>query len=208
MPESALPDDVRSAVRRMDGTEAVLIGQTSGLPLGGRLDDPAALLPIGQDGWLAGVFLRRWPDTATAVRGIRDAVLDAVLDHADDVCRTLKPGSALARALGTSLPIAQGPMTRVSDEAGFAAAVAAEGGLPFIALALATAQQSHRMLTEAAAALGDRPWGVGVLGFAPEELRAAQIEVIREIGPPCAIIAGGRPAQARSLERGRIPAPA
>src|SRR5688500_14568852 len=112
----------------------------------------------------------------------------------------MRPGAPLARALGVRLPVAQGPMTRVSDEAGFAAAVAAAGGLPFIALALAGAEQSRRMLTEPRAALGERPWGVGVLGFAPEALRAAQIEVIREIRPRVAIIAGGRPAQAKGLE--------
>ena len=202
MPESALPDDVLSVVRRMDGTETVLIGQVRGLPRAGRRDDAAALLPIGQDGWLAAVFRKHWADTATAVRAIRDAIVDAVTDA--DAGDVLRPGSALAQTLGVNLPIAQGPMTRVSDEAGFAAAVAAAGAMPFIALALANAEQSRRMLTEAAAAMGDRPWGVGVLGFAPEQLRAAQIEVIREVRPTCAIIAGGRPPQAKGLEHDGI----
>ena len=52
--------------------------------------------------------------------------------------------------------------------------------------------------------LGDRPWGVGVLGFAPAELREEQLEVVREIRPACAIIAGGRPAQAAPLEEAGI----
>lgn len=42
--------------------------------------------------------------------------------------------------------------------------------------------------------------GVGVLGFADEEIKAAQLEVVREIRPSHAIIAGGRPAQAAALE--------
>ncbi|GAB1643165.1 SDR family oxidoreductase [Krasilnikovia sp. MM14-A1259] len=192
LPESTLVDDVAILLRRMDGTEVVTEGGHRGLRRG------ADLLPIGQDGWLAADFARRWPDTAAAVHGIRAAILDAV-QH-PDAGAALRPGAPLARTLGVGLPVAQGPMTRVSDEAGFAAAVADAGGLPFIALALADAAQSRRMLTEAAAALGDRPWGVGVLGFAPEALRAAQIEIIQEIKPAVAIIAGGRPAQAKGLE--------
>ncbi|WP_199510502.1 type I polyketide synthase [Nucisporomicrobium flavum] len=192
LPESTVSDAARSAIRRMDGTETVLRDGLRGL------ESDGALLSVGQDGWLAADFARRYADTPAAVRGVRDSILRA-LEHADagDV---LSPGAPLARTLGVDLPVAQGPMTRVSDVAGFAESVADRGGLPFIALALANAEQTRRMLTEAAAALGDRPWGVGVLGFAPEQLRAAQIEVIREIRPKVAIIAGGRPAQAKGLE--------
>ena len=192
LPESTVPDDVASLLRRMDGTEVVSEGERRGLR---RAE---TLLPIGQDGWLAREFADRWADTAAAVRGVKQSIL-AALEHAD-AGEILRPDAPLARTLGVRLPIAQGPMTRVSDEAGFAAAVADAGGLPFIALALANAEQTRRMLTEARAALGDRPWGVGVLGFAPEALRAAQIEIIREVKPQVAIIAGGRPAQAKSLE--------
>ncbi|OJF15718.1 type I polyketide synthase [Couchioplanes caeruleus] len=192
LPESTLSDQHLSLLRRMDGTETVLRDGIRGVESGGTL------LPIGQDGWLAADFARRYADTAAAVRGIRDSILQA-LEHAD-AGEALSPGAPLARTLGVDLPVAQGPMTRVSDVAGFARAVADGGALPFIALALANAEQSRRMLTETAAALGDRPWGVGVLGFAPEHLRAAQIEVVREIRPAVAIIAGGRPAQAKGLE--------
>jgi 3-oxoacyl-(acyl-carrier-protein) synthase/NAD(P)H-dependent flavin oxidoreductase YrpB (nitropropane dioxygenase family) len=60
------------------------------------------------------------------------------------------------------------------------------------------------MLADTAARLGARPWGVGVLGFAPEEIRLAQLEAIRRIRPAVAIIAGGRPSQAKELERDGI----
>jgi hypothetical protein len=52
--------------------------------------------------------------------------------------------------------------------------------------------------------LGDRPWGVGVLGFVPAELRAEQLEVVHEVAPPVALIAGGRPSQAAPLEAAGI----
>jgi acyl transferase domain-containing protein/NAD(P)H-dependent flavin oxidoreductase YrpB (nitropropane dioxygenase family) len=192
LPESALPDAAAAAIQRMDGTETVLDGRRRGLRVDGTV------VSVGQDGWLAGDFARRYPDTVAAVRAIRDAISSGLADR--DAGLVLRPGAPLARSLGVDLPVAQGPMTRVSDVAGFAADVADAGGLPFLALALADAEQSRRMLTAAAAVLGDRPWGVGVLGFAPEQLRAAQIEAIREIRPAVAIIAGGRPAQAKSLE--------
>ncbi|MEU6279168.1 SDR family NAD(P)-dependent oxidoreductase [Streptomyces sp. NPDC047028] len=116
----------------------------------------------------------------------------------------LRPGSVMSRALGTRLGVAQGPMTRVSDQAGFAAAVAEAGALPFLALALADGERARAMLTEARAVLDGRSWGVGVLGFAPEEIRDAQVEAVRELRPTHAIIAGGRPAQAAALERAGI----
>ena len=47
------------------------------------------------------------------------------------------------------------------------------------------------LLTETAALLGDKPWGVGILGFVPQELRDAQLEVIQRIKPPFALIAAG-----------------
>ncbi|SCL36683.1 NAD(P)H-dependent flavin oxidoreductase YrpB, nitropropane dioxygenase family [Micromonospora pallida] len=199
MPESELPTDVQAAIRRMDGSETVLVDGVRGIRRGGPHDEASELLPIGQDGWLAAVFAERWPDTAAAVRGIRDALLDAANDPAAG--EVLAPGSPLAVDLQIRVPVAQGPMTRVSDEPGFAAAVAEDGGLPFVALALNGAGPTRRILTETAARLGDRPWGVGVLGFAPEEIREAQLEVIRELRPACAIIAGGRPPQAKALEQ-------
>ncbi|MFB9545798.1 type I polyketide synthase [Micromonospora sagamiensis] len=198
MPESDLPEDVRAVIGRMDGSETVLRDGVRGVRRDGRPDGVGPLLPVGEDGWLAAVFRRRWRSTTAAVRGIRAAITDAVEDAAAG--GLLAPGAPLARAWGVRIPVAQGPMTRVSDVAGFAAAVAGDGALPFVALALASGEQSRRMLREAVQTLGDRPWGVGILGFAPEEVRAAQLAAVREARPPVVIIAGGRPAQAKALE--------
>ena len=109
-------------------------------------------------------------------------------------------GAPLAQSHGTAYPLVQGPMTRVSDRAEFAAAVAEGGALPFLALALMRAPQADALLARTSELLGGRPWGVGVLGFVPAELRAEQLEVVRAHRPPFALIAGGRPDQARELE--------
>ncbi|MEV6343810.1 SDR family NAD(P)-dependent oxidoreductase [Actinoplanes sp. NPDC051851] len=193
MPEAELADGARALIGRMDGTE-VVTGEN-----GHRvLRTPAGPLGVGEDGALAGAYGKKWTDTAGAVRAVRTAIREAVSD--ETASGLLVPGGPLAQALGIELPVAQGPMTRVSDEPGFAAAVAEAGGLPFLALALADGVRTERMMNGAVTALGDRKWGVGILGFAPEQVKAAQIEVIRRIKPAFAIIAGGRPAQAKSLE--------
>ncbi|WP_217551864.1 type I polyketide synthase [Streptomyces sp. GbtcB6] len=189
----------------------------------GAEDLRTQLLPVGQDGFLAARFAERWGDVRRTVRELTAAIrgsdaataprpTDSAAGAAPDALPTagtavdaLRPAtSAMSRALGTRLPVAQGPMTRVSDRAAFAAAVADDGALPFLALALADGARTREMLTEAKAALDGRPWGVGVLGFAPEELRNAQLEAVRELRPSHAIVAGGRPAQAEALEQAGI----
>jgi acyl transferase domain-containing protein/NAD(P)H-dependent flavin oxidoreductase YrpB (nitropropane dioxygenase family) len=195
--ESDLPEAVVSGIRGMDGSETVLVDGRRVLRrrLGAGPDDA---VPIGQDGFLAARFADQYGDVASVVRAVREEIIRAVDD--DAAVGALLPGAPLATRLGVSVPVVQGPMTRVSDEPGFAAAVANAGGLPFIALALSGAEQTRSLLERTRAELGDRPWGVGVLGFAPEETRAAQLAVIQEIRPACAIVAGGRPSQARVLE--------
>ncbi|MFF7471943.1 SDR family NAD(P)-dependent oxidoreductase [Streptomyces sp. NPDC008092] len=217
--ESRLPEATAAALRSLDGSETAVVAGHRVLHRRGPdavrppADDPAAvaallgaedlrtqLLPVGQDGFLAARFAERWGDVRRTVRELTAAIrTDA------GAAEALRPGtSAMSRALGTRLPVAQGPMTRVSDRAAFAAAVADDGALPFLALALADGARTREMLTEAKAALDGRPWGVGVLGFAPEELRNAQLEAVRELRPSHAVVAGGRPAQAEALERAGI----
>ncbi|MFI5587591.1 SDR family NAD(P)-dependent oxidoreductase [Amycolatopsis sp. NPDC051758] len=109
-------------------------------------------------------------------------------------------GTRLCRTLGTALPVVQGPMTRVSDQPGFAAAVAEAGGFPFVAVATANGARTTELLTRTAEHLGDRPWGAGILGFVPDDLRTEQLAAIRAARPRCVLIAGGKPGQAKVLE--------
>ncbi|MER6358646.1 SDR family NAD(P)-dependent oxidoreductase [Streptomyces sp. NPDC001634] len=220
--ESALPEATFAALRSMDGSETAVVGGHRVLLRRGpdapcpAADDPAAvalmlgaqnphtqLLPVGQDGFLATRFAERWGDVGRAVRALDASLRGAVRDGAA-AARALRDGSPMSRALGTRLPVAQGPMTRVSDQARFAEAVAGEGALPFIALALADGERTRALLEETRAAMAGKPWGVGVLGFAPEDVRSAQLDAVRELRPTHAIIAGGRPSQAEVLERAGI----
>jgi acyl transferase domain-containing protein/NAD(P)H-dependent flavin oxidoreductase YrpB (nitropropane dioxygenase family) len=220
--ESTLPEEVRAAVRAMDGSETVVLGGTrvyyrpdlpsarpasDGVtaaavgPLGGD-DLHTQLLPTGQDAAFAAAFAARWPTVGAAVEGLRRQIAEHL--GAARRCDPLAPGAPFAAAHGLRYPIAQGPMTRVSDRAEFAAEVAAAGALPFLALALMPGHEVRALLEDAAARLGDRPWGVGILGFVPPEVRQEQLEAIHDIRPPVALIAGGRPSQSRPLEEAGI----
>jgi len=166
-------------------------------------DDPKRqVLVLGQDAAFAAPLAKRFRTVGGVIQGMRQAIEDHV--RAAVSLRPLDEGSSLASAHGTRFPIVQGPMTRVSDTAAFALEVARGGGLPFLALALMRAGEVRRLLEETRRVMGDRPWGVGILGFVPIELRQEQLEVIDEFHPPFALIAGGRPDQAARLERDGI----
>ncbi|HET9255720.1 MAG TPA: beta-ketoacyl synthase N-terminal-like domain-containing protein, partial [Pseudonocardiaceae bacterium] len=202
--EADLPAEVAAAIRVMDGSETTVLG---GHRLYTRPDlsladtaDPGAVatrlgardlrtLPIGQDGALAAPLARQYVTAGGVVAAVRAAITD-------------QPRAAHQQA--TQPLVVQGPMTRVSDQAGFAAAVAAAGGVPFVALSLSSGEQTRLLLAQTAALLGGRPWGVGILGFAPPELRQEQLGAVRQVRPPLALIAGGRPVQAAPLEASGI----
>jgi acyl transferase domain-containing protein/NAD(P)H-dependent flavin oxidoreductase YrpB (nitropropane dioxygenase family)/NAD(P)-dependent dehydrogenase (short-subunit alcohol dehydrogenase family)/acyl carrier protein len=156
-------------------------------------------LLLGQDTAFAASLAKRF----LTVGGILQAMREAVESHCEaaERLRPLTPGSPLAQSHKTRYPILQGPMTRVSDVPEFAARVAEEGALPFLALALMRGPEIRTLLTQAKRRMGGAPWGVGILGFVPAELRQEQLDVVREYLPPFALISGGRPDQAHSLDR-------
>ncbi len=213
-----LPIPLRTALAAMDGSETVVVGghrvftrpdlpaaslaSDSGpdevAPLVGGTDLASRLVPVGQDGALA----RPLAAAHRTVGGVVQAIARS-LEEGPALARRaapLAPGSPLAGALGVRYPVAQGPMTRVSDSPAFAEAVADAGGLPFLALALLSGAEVRDLVAETAERLAGRPFGAGILGFVPAELREEQLRALLESPPPVALIAGGRPSQARPLE--------
>jgi acyl transferase domain-containing protein/NAD(P)H-dependent flavin oxidoreductase YrpB (nitropropane dioxygenase family)/NAD(P)-dependent dehydrogenase (short-subunit alcohol dehydrogenase family) len=202
--EADLPDEVAAAIAVMDGSETAVVG---GHRLYTRPDLPAVApdsvatrlgardlgaLPIGQDGALAASLAQRYATAGGVVAAIRAAVTDQLRAALSQTAHGVRP------------LVVQGPMTRVSDQAEFAAEVASAGGLPFLALALSNGEQARALLQRTAAQLDGRPWGVGILGFVPPDVRDAQLAAVHQVRPPYALIAGGRPDQAVPLEAAGI----
>ncbi|MFA4915468.1 MAG: SDR family NAD(P)-dependent oxidoreductase [Syntrophales bacterium] len=160
------------------------------------------LLPMGQDVCFAGLWLRQYGRMAAVFRAM-DSVIDNSLRQAVEGM-PLSENAPLAQVFGTRLPVVQGPMSRVSDKAEFARAVSQAGALPVIALALLTGPALNQLLEETRQALGDNPWGIGLLGFAPQGLLDEQFSAIMKYRPAVAIIAGGRPDQVVKLEKAGI----
>ncbi|QXJ20725.1 SDR family NAD(P)-dependent oxidoreductase [Actinomadura graeca] len=204
-----------------------------GLPGAGTAEPAAAGglrvagLPVGQDGPLAAALAARHKTAGGVVQAVRGEITEHIraavraeplapavapsdaprADDADDTDGVDADGvDGADGSSGAVPPVVQGPMTQVSDRPEFADAVARAGGLPFLALALKDGDKVRELLAATAGRLGGRPWGVGVLGFAPPEVREAQLAAVRAAAPPFAIVAGGRPAQAASLEAAGISA--
>ena len=91
-------------------------------------DPVEGVWPVGQDLFLAAGLAERSVTVAGIVRAMCERS-GKQLESAHRL-RHLSEGSPLAKAHGTKYPILQGPMTRVSDTAAFAAALADEGALP------------------------------------------------------------------------------
>src|SRR5581483_6356066 len=205
--ESALSNQVKNAIARMDGSETGCLGTELGeayrtyhrvgldaydelAQLATSLAQQSATHSESRETWRSQVAARvGWGDPERAiwllgqdaafaaplaerfrtVGGVLEAFREALNAHIHDAV-ALKPlgeHSPLARSHNTRYPIVQGPMTRVSDKAAFAAQVAQGGGLPFLALALMRAPEVEILLQETQAMLGEHPWGIGILGFVP-----------------------------------------
>lgn len=222
--ESSLPLELKQKIANLDGTETSIVavgeqhyrfyakaassieqctsGKGSLLANIGKHNVGLRALDrvwnFGQDICFAADFGQKY----STVAGIAQAIKTSVREHVKLAAekQPLRQGSPLAVSHGTTYPIVQGAMTRVSDTADFAYSVSKDGGLPFLALALMRKNECDVLVSETKEKLGSLAWGVGILGFVPQQLRQEQMEVVSKYKPPFALIAGGRPDQAKALE--------
>ena len=156
------------------------------------------VLYAGQDVAFAQDYANRFQSLShfleTLSRGIHSRARQALSFNA------LAPGNRFSNTYQVSYPIVAGPMTRVSDIPEFIGAIAHAGALPFFALSLMRKDKAIELLKETSKKVNGKSWGIGMLGFAPPDLWAEQIECVKEIKPPLALIAGGRPSQTKVLE--------
>ncbi len=215
-PESRLPQMTKEVLYKIDGTETQVIDgyrilrrpnspeipETAGFsdikPLLGKLEIDKGLLPLGQDISISRDFVSKYKNLKKMFFALDEAIHGQIRQAKAVV--PIRPNNAFAKEFNIKYPIAQGPMTRVSDVPEFANSVASSGGLPFIALSLVKGKKAIDMIEKTKALADGKTWGVGVLGFAPTELREEQMGYIKEAKPPVVLIAGGRPSQAKPLE--------
>ncbi len=216
-PECRVPAAIKNICEKLNGNETRVIDKFRVLvrpnspalpekatrnalePFLNELDLDKAYLPLGQDIAVSADLVKRYHKLPRLVFALHEA-MHGHLKQAKSL-NVLGTGNALARDLHITYPIAQGPMTRVSDVPAFADAVAAAGGLPFVALSLLKGEKARELIAQTKQLAGSKTWGVGILGFAAPELRDEQIEYIKEARPPVVLIAGGRPSQAKPLEK-------
>ncbi|MDR2122916.1 MAG: SDR family NAD(P)-dependent oxidoreductase [Flavobacteriaceae bacterium] len=216
-PECNIPKELKNILNKLSGSETVLVDNFRFLlrknspvlpaqakyedivPFMGGLDLSKNIIPVGQDISLSIDFVERYKNLENLVYAFHEAAYGH-LQQARSL-NTIGENSPLAKDLGLKYPIAQGPMARVSDIPEFAEKVTDEGGLPFIALSLMIGKAAKDTLSGTRELLKEKPWGVGILGFAPAQLREEQMKHILENKPPVLLIAGGRPSQAKPYEK-------
>lgn len=187
----------------------------------------ASALPVARDDWLGQVKEKvgfracetsLWPigHGLEFAAGFRESYrtvgrLLAAIERETRSCiesaatvNDLAPGSLMATRLGTTYPIVQGPMTRVSDKVEFARAVADAGALPSLALGVMRADEVEELLSACRERLGSSPWAAGLLGFLEPEILDQHIDAVIRGRPTHVILAGGHSTQVQLLESAGI----
>lgn len=220
LPESSVPTELKNICKKLHGNETVLIDNFRVLrrtnspklpnnpkaadiyPFLGGYDLSEHYLPMGQDIALAVDYLEQYKNLKNLVSAIKEAAYGH-LRQAKSL-NVIGEDSELAKELGVKYPITQGPMARVSDTPKFIDDVAKEGAMPFLALSLMTGDACKDVISQTSALLKDKPWGVGILGFIPQQIRDEQTKYILEAKPKTVLIAGGRPSLAAPFEKENI----
>ncbi|WP_443945528.1 SDR family NAD(P)-dependent oxidoreductase [Pedobacter sp. AW1-32] len=219
-PESNIPQELKNICAKLSGTETKLIDHCRVLSrpnspiieenigyaelkqyFGGYILDKN-YIPMGQDIAIGIDLVTKYKKLNKLIFGIQQSIYGHIKQAKAN--NSIRPYNPLAQDLNITYPIAQGPMTRVSDVATFANAVSEAGALSFIALSLLKGKAAKDLITETKQLAGEKTWGVGILGFAPQELRDEQQQYILEAKPPVVLIAGGRPSQAKPFEKAGI----
>jgi len=184
--ESLSPDAASEHVRRI--VKALSSGSST------AFDTDEVLLPLSEDIAVARSLAERF--------GSSDAIVEAFGRRMND-SRGQWPfpdNSGVAQQHGTRLPVVQGPMAHVSDNADFLAAVERGGALPFLAMGNMPAGIAREALELARDKTGGR-FGVGLIGLeVNRHCYEAHLELMKEITPPFAILAAGSVDLARRIE--------
>jgi NAD(P)H-dependent flavin oxidoreductase YrpB (nitropropane dioxygenase family) len=129
--ESSLDEQTRATIASLDGSETSIIDGHRQLTRPGPVpdaiagsEDPAlrGVVSLGQDAAFARTIAGRYQSIPRFVKALQASIADALVAARDEA--PLQVHAPFAEQHGLRYPIAQGPMTRVSDTTEFAAAVA------------------------------------------------------------------------------------
>ena len=144
--ETKVIDHYRVLVRPNSPALPENAGRADLARLVGPLEVDKGYIPLGQDIAISTDLVRRCKKLDRLVFVLREAAHGSLKQA--KVSAAMGPGNALANELNIKYPIAQGPMTRVSDVPAFARSVAEAGGLPFVALSLLKGEQARELIRE------------------------------------------------------------
>jgi len=215
-PECSLPQDTKNTLKRLTGSEIrqcdhfnyYLPAQSGDEPgtigsLMAAIAQPGSpILALGQDVILSADLVDEHKRVSRLVRVLNRCVVTHM--NQARISDPFASTSPAAKRLGTKCPITQGPMARISDVPQFLDDIAQSGALPFLAMGLEEGQTTREMLAGAAKVVDGRPWGAGILGFAPPSVLAEQTAEILRAGPSYVLIAGARPGQDKVFEQAGI----
>lgn len=215
-PACSAPKELKSLGEKLSGSETTVIDgfrvlrrntspelpenakQKDIEPFLGGFDISKNYIPMGQDISLSVDYLTRYKRIDNLINHFFEGIYSHL--HQAKHLNVISPDNSLAKELGIKYPISQGPMARISDVPQFAYDVAKEGALPFLALSMATGKEAVDLFESTKKVMGDKPWGVGIMGFLPPQIRDEQTKLILEAKPDAVLIAGGRPSLAKPFE--------
>ncbi|MBF0233378.1 MAG: nitronate monooxygenase, partial [Desulfamplus sp.] len=157
-----------------------------------------SLLFLGQDSFFAKNFKLISSNLKEMIYGFFKDIGDqlSLVDSFDP----MKPDSPMAKDHGTRLPLIQGPMANVSDNADFAAQVLQAGALPFFAVGSLPPVLAKNMLDKGSQKVPTFGAGlVGIEAFNPAVEK--HLELVKKYKAPFALFAGGIPSQVIDLEK-------
>jgi len=219
-PECSAPKELKDLCCKLNGSEIgeidnfkVLLRKNSPhLPEHCSFDDLRPLLngydlstnylPMGQDVALSADLYRQYKKLRNFVYAFYEALHSSILQTKK--LNIIGADSPLAKELGIKYPISQGPMARVSDVPEFLKEVADAGALPFLALSVMEGQILRDTIEKTAETMGDRSWGIALLGFNIPETYHEQAKIIVETKPKVVLISGGHAMLTKQFENAGI----
>ncbi|MFO7885454.1 MAG: beta-ketoacyl synthase N-terminal-like domain-containing protein, partial [Desulfobacteraceae bacterium] len=157
-----------------------------------------SLFYLGQDALFSKDFVKESTDLKEIIASFFKYT-GTLLNQVDEF-DPIKPGSPLAEAHGTALPLIQGPMANISDNPEFASQVLEAGALPFFAVGSLPEHLADDMLKKGTSKV--KTCGAGLVGIEAFNPAVEQhLAMVKKYKIPFALFAGGVPSQVLGLEK-------